>query len=108
MKEVEREKILENEAVRRAAYQFPNEPIIQYTWQVGTKGKTKIIFREAQDVLKAERYSILKPTALIPEFSITRASETRNKEITVEEEGQEVQEEEIIFIQESEILSDSI
>lgn len=69
VKEIEREKLLENDAVRRAIYQFPTEPIIQYSWSgTNTRGKTRIIFQQAQEALKAKRFSVIKPQALIPEF----------------------------------------
>lgn len=69
-REREREKLLENDTIRRAIHQFPMEPIIEYKWSSAfTKGKTRVIFQEAQDALKATRYSVVKPMALIPEFS---------------------------------------
>jgi hypothetical protein len=70
-KEIERlkrEELLENETIRRAVYQFPMEPIVRYTWS-GGKGRTEVLFREGQEALKATRYSLVKPTALIPDFS---------------------------------------
>lgn len=65
----EREKFLENDAIRRAVYQFPTEPIIQYSWSsANPRGTTRVIFREAQELTQATRYSLVKPTALIPQF----------------------------------------
>lgn len=73
-KEVEREKLLENDSIRRAISQFPQEPIVRYTWsEYG--GSTKVLFREAREALKATRYTLVKPTALIPDLS-TRVRET--------------------------------
>lgn len=68
--EEQREKLLENDAIRRAIYQFPAEPIIRYSWVAGQRGKTQILYQEAQDVLRATRFSIVKPVALIPDFLI--------------------------------------
>lgn len=77
--EMEREKLLENDSIRRAIYQFPNEPIIRYTWSSYKTPKTEILFPEAQDVLRATRFSIIKPTALIPDFaSLTPTGDTTN------------------------------
>lgn len=67
-KEIQREKLLENESIRRAVYQFPTEPIIRYEWSI-TGSKTKVLYKQAQDILKATRYSLVKPMALIPEFA---------------------------------------
>jgi len=66
--EEERDRLLENDSIRRAVYQFPNEPIIRYSWVSGRPGRTEILYQEAQDILRATRYSIVKPTALIPDF----------------------------------------
>lgn len=67
--EQEREKLLENDSIRRAIYQFPTEPIIRYSWTANGVGKTEILYEQAQDVLRATRFSIVKPQALIPDFS---------------------------------------
>lgn len=61
-----REELLENESIRRALFQFPNEPIIRTTWP---SGKSQVLFRNAEDALRATRYTILKPQALIPDFT---------------------------------------
>jgi hypothetical protein len=79
--EMERERLLENDAILRAIYQFPTEPIIRYSWIPGGKGKTQILYNEAQDILRATRFSIVKPTALIPDF----LSEPQEKIIEPEE-----------------------
>lgn len=94
MKEVERQKLLENDSVRRAVYQFPNEPIIEYTWSANkTKGKTRIIFEQASDLLRAERFSVIKPQALIPDFSVLREVEVEEvSEQTIEDAAELVSE----------------
>lgn len=70
MKEAEqrqkREQLMENESVRRAIYQFPQEPIVRYSWP---KGKTEILFSQGRDALKSTRYTLVKPMALIPDFT---------------------------------------
>ena len=80
--EMERERLLENDAILRAIYQFPTEPIIRYSWIPGGKGKTQILYNEAQDILRATRFSIVKPTALIPDF----LSESQTSEKIIEPE----------------------
>lgn len=67
VKEIQREKLLENEGIRRAIYQFPEEPIIRYEW-TPSGGRTKILFQRGGDAIKATRYSLVKPVALIPVF----------------------------------------
>jgi len=66
VKEVERDLLLKNDAVRRAAYQFPTEPIIRYSWVSGMGGKTEILYSQAQDILQATRYTVVKPEYLLP------------------------------------------
>lgn len=69
VKEIDRlrkEELLENESIRRAIYQFPHEPIVRYSWP---RGKTEVLFREANEATKATRFSVIKPQALIPDFS---------------------------------------
>lgn len=61
-----KEQLMENETVRRAVYQFPNEPIVRYSWP---KGKTEILFASGHEALQRTRYSLVKPVALIPDFS---------------------------------------
>lgn len=68
-KERQREMLLNNDAVRRAAYQFPMEPIIRYSWISGQPGKTEILYAQAQDILRATRYTVVKPEYLLPDFS---------------------------------------
>lgn len=78
VKEIERDRLLENDTVRRAINQFPMEPIIEYSWSGNNpRGKTRIIFREGQEALKATRFSVIKPMALIPDFNepTTRVTE---------------------------------
>lgn len=85
----EREKFLENDAIRRAVYQFPTEPIIQYSWSsANPRGTTRVIFREAQELTQATRYSLVKPTALIPQFRSNDPEEVEMEESVeiVEEE----------------------
>lgn len=60
-----RDELLENENIRRAVYQFPNEPIVRYHWP---SGRSEILFEEAQEALTRSSYHVLKPTALIPDF----------------------------------------
>lgn len=64
---VKREEMMENESIRRAIYQFPEEPIVQYNWSVNGS-KSKVLFRQGSDALKATRFTLVKPTALIPDF----------------------------------------
>ena len=56
-----REELLSQEHIRRSLELFPNEPIIRYSWP---DNKTKLIFLNAQDALKATRFSIIKPEPL--------------------------------------------
>lgn len=70
-KEIERlkhEELMENDTVRRAIFQYPTEPIIQYSWSVYGE-KTRVLFRRGEDAQKATRFSLVKPIALIPDFS---------------------------------------
>lgn len=65
-KEIERmrkEELLENESIRRAIYQYPHEPIVRYDWK---KNKTVVLFSNGEEALKATRYTIVKPVALLP------------------------------------------
>lgn len=61
-----KEKLMENETIRRAAYQFPNEPIVRYSFLTN---RTEVLFDQGKEVTKATRYTVLKPMALIPDFS---------------------------------------
>jgi hypothetical protein len=70
------DELMENDNIRRAIYQYPMEPIVQYTYSpILGRGKTKVIFREAREALRSTRYSIVKPMALIPEFAAQRTEE---------------------------------
>lgn len=90
VKEVERAKLLENDAIRRAIYQFPTEPIIEYSWSArNPKGTTRVLFQEGQDALKATRYSVVKPTALIPDF-IPSTEEEIEFVLQPEQESEEI------------------
>lgn len=62
-----REIIMENETVRRAAFQFPDEPIIRYHWQPGTRGRTEVLFERGSQAFERTRYTLVKPVALIEE-----------------------------------------
>lgn len=87
-KEVDRlkkEELLENGSIRRAIHQFPSEPIVRYSWP---NNRTQIIFQNSQEALKATRFSVLKPIALIPDFSSQEWSESQEVPIEVLEEGQ--------------------
>lgn len=64
--EKERERLLTSEPLRRAIYQFPDEPIVQYKWP---QQEMRILFRRGKEMLSATRYTLLKPLALIPDFS---------------------------------------
>lgn len=68
---LQKEELLQNETIRRAVFQYPNEPIVRYTWSI-YGGKSEVLFREGQDALKATRFSLVKPQALIPDFSEDR------------------------------------
>jgi len=61
-----KEQLMENEAVRRAVFQFPNEPIVRYSWPTG---RTEILFNQGKEALQRTRFTIVKPVALIPDFS---------------------------------------
>lgn len=61
-----KEQLMENEAIRRAIFQFPNEPIVRYSWP---NNRTEILFSRGNEALKASRYSVVKPVALIPDFT---------------------------------------
>lgn len=65
-KKRQKEQLMENETIRRAVYQFPNEPIVRYSWP---QGKTQVLFSRGSEALQASRYSLVKPMALIPEFT---------------------------------------
>lgn len=70
-KEIDRmrkEELMENDAVRRAAFQYPDEPIIEYSWSALGE-RRRVLFSQGQEALKATRYSLVKPMALIPDFS---------------------------------------
>lgn len=62
------EELMENDTVRRAVYQYPNEPIVRYTWHPYKPGKTEILFRQGSDALQRTHYTVVKPVALIPAF----------------------------------------
>lgn len=65
--ETERDRLMANDSIRRAVYQFPDEPIVRYTYNgVTGKGRTTILFNRGEEILSATRYTIVKPTALIP------------------------------------------
>lgn len=66
-----RDLLLSDEKIMQAVHQFPNEPIVRYTWDGNSKGKFEILFRNREDALRMTRYTILKPepAALIPDFS---------------------------------------
>jgi hypothetical protein len=69
MERFKRDKLMENETVRRAIYQYPEEPIVEYRWNHLGRHTSKVLFRQGQDALKATRFTLVKPTALIPDFS---------------------------------------
>jgi hypothetical protein len=69
MERLKRDKLMENEAVRRAVYQYPEEPIVEYRWNYLGRHTSRVLFRQGQDALKATRFTLVKPTALIPDFS---------------------------------------
>lgn len=79
--ETERDKILSNERVLRAIYQYPDEPIVQYN---GRTNSIKVLFNRSQDALAATRFTLLKPAALIPDFSEEPVAE--EAEVMVEPE----------------------
>lgn len=68
LERLKKEELLENESIRRAASQYPNEPIIRYRWST-TGGKSEVLFRQGHEALQATRFTLIKPTALIPDFS---------------------------------------
>lgn len=81
-KEIERlrqEELMENESVRRAVYQFPDEPVVRYHY-TALGGRTEVLFRRGADALKATRYSLVKPTALIPDFSFVPVEQVETVE----------------------------
>lgn len=53
-----REELLSQEHVRRSLELFPNEPIIRYSWP---ENKSQVLFLNAQDALRATRFTIVKP-----------------------------------------------
>lgn len=68
-KDIERmkkEELLEKESVRRAIYQYPHEPIVRYNWPTG---KTEVLFARGDEALKATRYTVVKPVALLPIYA---------------------------------------
>lgn len=71
---IKKEELLENETIRRAIYQYPAEPIVRYTWSIHGE-KTQVLFRQGQDALRATRFTLVKPMALIPDFSDFSASQ---------------------------------
>lgn len=73
----QREMLMENETIRRAAYQFPNEPIVRYNFLTN---RTEILFDQGRDASKATRFTIVKPIALIPDFSEQQEFEKELKE----------------------------
>lgn len=73
-----RQQLMENEEVRRAAFQFPQEPIVRYSWP---NRKAQVLFRRGDDALKAERFSLVKPAALIPDFGADEQEKDRSLEI---------------------------
>lgn len=60
--EEERERLLSNENIRRAIYEFPEEPIVRYSWP---HNRADVLFRQSKDLLAATRFTLLKPAALI-------------------------------------------
>lgn len=87
---------MENETVRRAIFQFPHEPIVRYSWP---NNRTEILFSRGNDALKATRYTVVKPVALIPDF--TQKDETLEAEI---DSWVGVTEEEIEFFAENDYV----
>lgn len=81
-----REELMENETIRRAAYQYPHEPIVRYRWP---HDKAQVLFRRGEDALKAERYSLVKPVALIPDFSLDEGEEIETTGRVVPESEEE-------------------
>lgn len=69
-KQRRREELLADERVLQAVHQYPHEPIVRYSWNgVTGKGRTEVLFMNQEDAMRQTRYSILKPAALIPDFS---------------------------------------
>lgn len=90
----QREELLEDDRVLQAIYQFPNEPIVRYSWDSATgKGKTKLLFANQEDAFSRTRYTMVKPAAL-PDFSYQPVEDELESEI-IEGEWQERDLEEI-------------
>lgn len=69
-----KEELLEKESVRRAIYQYPHDPIVRYSWP---RGRTEVLFSNGEEALKATRFTIVKPVALIPEFNSMESPEPK-------------------------------
>lgn len=93
MERMLREKLMENDTVRRAVHQYPMEPIIRYSWP---HNRTQVLFSRGEDALKATRFTLVKPTALIPDFAYTSP------------EREEVSAEDIVDFQESFIAEEAL
>lgn len=77
----QREALLENDRILQALYQYPNEPIVRYSWSGATgKAKTKVIFANQEDAFSHTRFTMLKPAAL-PDFSYKPVEDDLESEI---------------------------
>lgn len=82
----QREELLSNESILRAIYQYPNEPIVRYTYNARyPNGKTEVLFRNKEEALSRTRYSVLKPTLLLTEKPPVEEEDADNSEDVVGE-----------------------
>lgn len=61
------EQLLENPSILRAIHQFPEEPIVRYSWP---DHREQIIWSRGKQALERTRFGIVKPELIIPSISL--------------------------------------
>lgn len=60
-----RDSLMEKEQVRRAIYQYPQQPVVRYCWP---DNRLEILAPSGEQVLRRVNYAVLHPDGLVPNY----------------------------------------